>query len=87
MPHLLIHHQVRNFDAWKAVYDAHKPARDEAGLTEMHLFQGVNDPDEVVVLFHAEDAKKAHDFTQSKDLIEAMQRAGVVGMPSMVELA
>ncbi len=86
MPHLLIHHKVQDFPAWKAIYDDHKPARDTATLTELHLLQGANDPNELVILYEAQDLGKVREFLTSDDLKEAMGRAGVVGEPTLVEL-
>ena len=86
MPHLLIHHQVQDFATWKAGYDDHKPVRDGAGLKELHLLQGAEDPNDVVILFEADDLAKAREFVNSDDLKETMARLGVVGKPTIVEL-
>ena len=86
MPHLLIHHKVRDFAAWKAGYDAHSPARDVAGLEEVHLLQGYEDPNDVVALFRARDIRNIRKFTSSEDLKRALSRAGVIGTPVIIEL-
>jgi hypothetical protein len=71
---------------WKPVYDAHLAARQKAGLRENNLLRSVDNPNEVVLLFEAEDLKKAQAFTGSSDLREAMQKAGVVGQPDILFL-
>lgn len=81
--YLLVRHKVRDFDTWKKAYDAHKPRRDEAGVAEKKLLRGANDPNEVVVLFEASDSGRARAFTESADLHETMQNAGVVDKPDM----
>lgn len=86
MPHLLIHHKVRDFRAWESAYEAHKPARDAAGIRELHLLQGYEDPNHVVALFEAADIKNIRAFALSQDLRETMKRAGVVGTPVIIEL-
>jgi heme-degrading monooxygenase HmoA len=86
MTHLLIHHKVQDFDTWKAAYDRHASARKEAGLTELHLLRNVSDPNDVVILFRAEDAEQARSFARSDDLKAAMEGAGVVGTPELIEL-
>lgn len=86
MPHLLIHHKVQNFDTWKIAYDAHRSARDQAGLRELHLLRGATDRNDVVILFAAQDLARARAFAHSDDLRSAMQNAGVVGAPDMLEL-
>jgi len=86
MPHLLIHHKVRDFRTWKSAYDAHKPARDAAGINELHLLQGYEDPNDVVALFESADIKNIRAFALSRDLKETMNRAGVIGTPVIIEL-
>jgi hypothetical protein len=39
MPYLLVRHKVSDFTAWKAAYDAHLAAREDAGLKEEHLLR------------------------------------------------
>jgi hypothetical protein len=86
MPYLLIHHKVENFDTWKSAYDAHRAARDKAGLTEQHLLRNAADPNDIVILFQADDLERTRAFARSNDLRTAMQKAGVVGTPELIEL-
>lgn len=83
MVYVLIRHKVADFAKWKSVYDAHKSARDAAGLKERNLLRGIDNPKEVVILFEAIDMGKARAFTSSPDLKAAMQRAGVVDKPDL----
>jgi len=86
MTHLLVRHNVADFTKWKPVYDAHLAARQQAGLRETNLLRSVNNPNEVVLLFEAEDLQKAQAFAESSDLLAAMQEAGVVGKPEILFL-
>jgi hypothetical protein len=86
MTHLLVRHNVADFTKWKPVYDAHLAARQQAGLREKNLLRSVSNPNEVVLLFEAEDLQKAQAFTESSDLLAAMQEAGVVGKPEILFL-
>ncbi len=72
---------VQDFSEWKTAYDAHEPSRAAAGLTERHLLQDADNPNMVTLIFEAEDLKRAEEFSNSDDLREAMQKAGVVGKP------
>lgn len=81
--HLLIRHKVQDFAAWKQGYDAHLPKRAEAGLTEKYLLRGDADPNEVILLFEAQDMGRAKAFSGSADLRERMQQLGVVGQPEL----
>ena len=82
-----ISHNVADFAKWKPVYDAHLAARQKAGLREKNLLRSINNPNEVILLFEAEDLKRAQAFAESSDLREAMQKAGVVGKPDILFLS
>lgn len=81
--YMIIRHTARDFSEWKTGYEAHKPSREAAGLTEKHLLQDANNPNVVTLIFEAEDLQRAEAFCQSDDLREAMQRVGVVGKPDI----
>lgn len=83
MTYLMVRHKIADFGEWKPVYDAHAPARAKAGLKEEHLFRNMDNPDEIVLLFSAEDLGKAKAFAGSADLREAMQKAGVTDKPDL----
>jgi heme-degrading monooxygenase HmoA len=83
MPYILVRHKVADFSKWKPVYDAHLPARKEAGIEELHVLRNVDDPNEVVVLSEVDSLQKARDFAASSDLREKMQEAGVVDRPDI----
>ena len=87
MTHILIRHKVADFAKWKSAYDAHLAARKEAGLTEKSLLRSIDNPNEVVLLFQAEDLKRAKAFSESSNLREAMQKAGVIGKPDILFLS
>lgn len=80
---MLVRHKVKDFSDWKAGYDAHAPKRDEAGLAEQYLLRGADDPDEVVMLFEAQDIARAKAFAESADLRETMRTVGVVDKPDI----
>lgn len=86
MGFLLIRHKVRDFNTWKAGYEAHQPKRVEAGLTEKYLLRGADDNNEVVILFEAQDLDRAKAFAASADLREKMQEVGVVDKPDIYYL-
>jgi hypothetical protein len=83
MVHVLIRHKVADFAKWKPIYDAHDSARQNAGLREEYLLRNVDDPNELILLFSAEDLEKAKAFAASDDLRQSMQRAGVIDKPDV----
>lgn len=80
---LIIHHRVKDFAAWKPLYDKHAGARKAAGLTKDHVFRGVDDPNMVTIVMEFSDLAKAKAFGASDDLQHAMKAAGVVGKPEI----
>ena len=87
MPHLLVRHKVSDYAKWKTAYDGHSPARQKAGLKEEHLLRNIDDPNEVIILFQTGEIEKAKAFSQSSDLREVMQNAGVVDKPDIYFLS
>jgi hypothetical protein len=55
-------------------------------MTEKYLFQDIDDPNMVTLLFETDDLEKTKDFGDSDDLVEAMQESGVVGEPNLYYL-
>lgn len=80
---VLVRHKVRNFTEWKKGFDAHQPKRAEARLIDRHVLQSADDPNNVYVLFEAEDMDRAKKFADSEDLKQTMQKAGVVDRPDI----
>ena len=87
MTYVLIRHKVADFAKWKTGYDAHLGARQQAGLKEKHLLRNIQNPNEVVILFEADDLKKAQKFASSSDLRETMEKVGVLDKPDIYFLS
>jgi hypothetical protein len=80
---VMIIQTVKDYDAWKKVFDGHKQARLDAGLTDRAVSQAVGDPHKVFVVLVVSDMKKAEDFAKSKDLKDKMAEGGVEGAPDV----
>ncbi|MCH7760163.1 antibiotic biosynthesis monooxygenase [candidate division TA06 bacterium] len=83
MAHILVRHKVADFDKWKAVFDEHSSVRQASGSKGGVVFRSSDDPNEVVILMEWENLEKARQFSQSEDLKEAMQKAGVADQPDI----
>lgn len=86
MRYLLLRHQVKDYDRWRPMYDAHKFARDMAGLDEEYIFRDAGDPNLVTILYRASDIEMARMFAESPELLEKMKQAGVMDKPEMCVL-
>ncbi len=83
MAYILIRHNVADYAKWKPVFDENAAARKAGGSKGGHLFRSADNPNEVVVLLEWDSIEKARQFTQSNELREAMQNAGVTGRPDL----
>ena len=82
MPFLLVSHKVKNFDEWKAAFDAHSGVRRANGSLDEHLFDGTL-PNEVVILFEWDDLPKARHFAESVFLRDTVRAAGAGDEPNI----
>jgi len=81
----VIHH-VRDFEAWKPVFDQHQAVREQHGAEGHALFRDSSDPNLITVVNRFATAEGAHAFAQHPSLPEAMQRAGVDSQPGIAFL-
>ena len=80
---IVAHHHVKDFAAWKLVYDKHAADRKAAGLTKDHVLQSVDDPNAITIVMDFSNFTRAKAFAASADLKAAMRLAGVVGKPDI----
>jgi len=83
MPTMIVRHRVKDFDAWRSIYEEHGAARRQYGITDVSLHRDVEDPNDVVIVFRVDDLGRAQEFAATEDLRETMERAGVVSEPTV----
>jgi len=81
--YLLVRHKVKNFEAWKQVFESHVQAQKDAGLGVERVLRNLDDPSEVVLLFEVLDLEKARGFVTSSGVPEAQADSGVVDQPDL----
>ena len=74
MAHILVRHKVRDYTAYKPRSDDHATSCSKGGF----VFRNADDSNQILVLLRWDDLEKAQEFTQSDELREKMQEAGVV---------
>jgi len=79
----VISHPVKDFAAWKTVYDQHESVRKAAGCSKADVFTNVANPNEVLVVTEWDSVEHSHKFAESSNLKETMMKAGVLGMPEI----
>jgi heme-degrading monooxygenase HmoA len=83
MPYILIRHKVEDYGKYKTIFDQDAANRKASGSLGGQLFHNANNPNEVVFLCEWDDLEKAQQFSQSDDLREKMQQAGVSDHPDV----
>jgi heme-degrading monooxygenase HmoA len=78
---IIVQHTVRDYDAWKRVFDEHEAVRREHGATGHQLYRGADDPNEVTIVNHFPTREQAEAFATDPSLKEAMERGGVISEP------
>ena len=81
---LIARHKVKDYEKWKASYDAHDSLRQVNGIHSFVIGRGTGDPNMILVATKVDDVAKAKEFSKSAHLKEAMQKGGVVGTPKMM---
>ena len=83
MPTLVVRHRVRDYDAWKPVFDEHEAVRRDHGARGHRVFRSLEDPNDVYVAVDFESESELRGFVGDPSLREAMERAGVEGEPNI----
>ncbi len=78
-----VHHRVRDYEAWKPVFDDHEGVRRSYGQIEHRLYRAWGDPLAIVVHNDFPDVEAAEAFGGDPSLPEAMARGGVEGEPGI----
>jgi hypothetical protein len=78
---LLMTEKVKDWDAWKKVFDENRQMRIDSGFIDRGIGHAIDDNHQVSIVFAITDMKKAKAFLQSKDLKDKMDKAGVEGKP------
>jgi hypothetical protein len=78
---LTVQHTVRDYAVWRTVYDTLEEMQRDWGVTAASVHQMASVPNTVLVLHHFATVAQAQGFLTNRELQEAMQRAGVEGVP------
>jgi hypothetical protein len=81
MIYLLVHHEVADYPAWKVVFDSSLDWRTKQGERNCRIFRGVQNPNELTLMFEWESFEKAQAFIGSDELKTRMANAGVKSAP------
>lgn len=80
----VISHPVKDFAAWKVVYDSAEAIRQKAAVTGAEVFQEPGEPNKVVVIHRFPDVEAAQGFLGNPELKAAMMKGGVTAPPTVM---
>ena len=75
---LLVRNKVRDAAHWKRVFDEQDDASKEYGLSVAHVWQDVDEPDQVYFVLNVEDRARAEAFMALPESAAVGERAGVL---------
>jgi quinol monooxygenase YgiN len=78
---LIVQHTVRDYEAWKLVFDEHESVRAKYGCHGHTIYRDADKPNDVSILMDYESRERADEFMRDPSLAEAMQRGGVISEP------
>jgi quinol monooxygenase YgiN len=83
MAKMILQTTVQDFSKWKSIYDSMDSVRKQFGCTGAEVFRGQENPKAVVVILQWGNLEQAQKYSQSPELKEAFQKAGVLGPPTI----
>ena len=83
MTYMLCRHKVADYAHWKNAFDSSSTAQHNAGLKLELLWCGIDDPNEVFMLFEVEDVTKARAYVTSPVIFDARQKTGIFNKPKV----
>ena len=81
MAHLLVRHKVKDYTAWKAVFDAFIETRRASGEKSWQIWHPDDDPNNLLLLFEWDSLDNARTFMANPVLKGAMEEGGVIEPP------
>lgn len=80
---MLVQHKVKDFAAWKKVYDSVADLRASNGELSDQIYRDASDPNKLTLIFEWDSLANAQKYANSPELKAAMERAGVEGPPNI----
>ncbi len=80
---VVVTHEVKDYKEWRKGYDADEPNRAKAGFKLSGVYTDIKNPNMVTIIGEFSTAAAAEGFMTSPTLKEVMEKAGVIGKPSV----
>ena len=80
---MFIRHRVKDYPAWRRVYDGFAATQKALGVTADAVYQAADDPNDLTVTHDFATIEAAQAFVGSDELHSVMASAGVEGQPTV----
>ena len=77
MTYMLCRNRVADFARWKAVFDSHETAHQDAGLRLAGIWRSVEEPNNVFFMFEVTSMQKAREFISAPPAQDAADDMGI----------
>jgi quinol monooxygenase YgiN len=78
---LIVQHTVRDYDAWKTVFDGHESVRAKYGGLGHTIYRDADKPNDLTLFLKYESRERGEQLMQDPSLAEAMKNGGVISEP------
>jgi hypothetical protein len=86
MVKVIISHKVKDYEAWRPIFDQDQDRRQKFGFRNQHVFRDVNDANHIYMSAEIDNPSVLDNFFEDPDLAEKMKKAGVISDPKVVLL-
>ena len=86
MAYMFVQHSVKDYEAWKSVFDSVSDLRRRNGEKSYQILRQENGSTNLVALFEWDNLDNARKYASSPELKAAMERAGVTSKPEIMFL-
>ncbi|MBK7871635.1 MAG: hypothetical protein IPJ74_13650 [Saprospiraceae bacterium] len=78
---VMVQHEVKDFAAWKVIFDADEPNRAKEGVKLAGLYTALENPNDVTMVFEAPHAGIFDMLMSDPERQENIKKAGVISAP------
>jgi quinol monooxygenase YgiN len=86
MATLIVHLKVKEYPAFRQVFDNATSTRTRFGGTGHKVYQSPSDPNEITIFSEWKSVEQAKVYASSNEIKEALKNAGVISQPDLTFL-
>jgi hypothetical protein len=80
---VIVTHDVKDYGKWRPIFDADSANRKAAGMENIAVNHGIDNPNHIMIALKVSDTAKAKAFAADPKLKETMDKGGVTSKPEM----